>query len=394
MMDFDIKYLVGNKELLETIHKVPARTLFDEEIVGFLGAVSKRLMKNPVTKVYSDVTAYAFWIRKQSLVKEGERFAHKKKYGRGVAFHIAPSNVAVNFAVSFTSALLAGNACVVRVSNKEFPQVDMICDAIRQVMEEEFQEMQKYLVIVRYEHDQRISDYLSSICDIRIVWGGNRTLAEIRRSPLPPRAIEMAFPDRHSLAVIDADAYMSEDAVRVAELFYIDTYFTDQNACSSPRLVVWVGDRKEEAALRFYSALHDKLEKEYELAPILAVDKLNIFLEYAAEHTGVRKLTKDNLMVRVKLEGLTDDLMDYKMGGGYFFEYWTDNLEEMIPVLSKECQTISYLGVDPEQIRSIVEKSGVRGVDRIVKLGHTMDLSFYWDGYDMIDTMSRYIQVL
>ena len=397
MSDFNIKYLVGNEELLESIDKVYAKPAFDERTVGFLSAISKKLMKNPATKAYSDVTAYAFWIRKQSLNRESERFAEtsgKKKYGRGVAFHIAPSNVAVNFAVSFTSALLAGNACVVRVSNKEFPQVDMICRAINEVMEEEYSDMKKYLIIIRYEHDQRISDYLSSICDIRIVWGGNRTLNEIRKSPLPPRAIEMAFPDRHSIAVIDSDAYMAEDSLKIADLFYIDTYFTDQNACSSPRLVVWTGSRKKEAADRFFEALHKKLEKEYELAPILAVDKLNIFLEYAATHEGVQKLTEDNILVRVYIDKLTDDLMEYKMGGGYFFEYGTDDLNEMIPVLGKACQTISYLGVDPETIREMVEQSGVRGVDRIVKLGHTMDLSFYWDGYDMIDTMSRYIQVL
>ncbi len=54
-----------------------------------------------------------------------------------MALHIAPSNVPVNFAVSFTSALLAGNASVVRVSNKEFVQVDIIADALNALYPED-----------------------------------------------------------------------------------------------------------------------------------------------------------------------------------------------------------------------------------------------------------------
>ena len=85
--------------------------------------------------------------------------------------------------------------------------------------------------------------------------------------------------------------------------------------------------------------------------------------------------------------------MSYKMYGGYFFEYEAKALEELIPVLTKSCQTIAYLGIEAEKIYDVVKKSGVRGVDRIVPVGHTMDLSFYWDGNDMIDSMSRYVYV-
>lgn len=42
--------------------------------------------------------------------------------GRGVAFHIAPSNVAVNFAFSLAAGLLTGNANIVRLSSKPFPR--------------------------------------------------------------------------------------------------------------------------------------------------------------------------------------------------------------------------------------------------------------------------------
>lgn len=389
----DVRFLVGDVDRLESVKYVPVKTMFDEQIVEFLGALSKEIMHMPEAKAFSDVMSYAFWIRRQSITKVQERYTGREKIGRGVAFHIAPSNVAVNFAVSFTSALLAGNPCIVRVSNKEFEQVSIITRAINKILDNGYQDIKKYLVIIRYDHNREITDWLSGICDIRIVWGGNRTLYEVRESALPPRAIELAFPDRHSLAIINSDEYMKRDAKKIADLFYIDTYFTDQNACSSPRLLVWMGTNVEEAKERFYGYLAKKLEADYEMAPILAIDKWNAFCEYAAIHGGVTRQGTDNVLMRVKLDGVSADMMDYKMGGGYFFEYTTERLDDLVPVLGKACQTISYLGIEPKQIYDIVKKYGVRGVDRIVPIGHTMDLTFVWDGYDMIDTMSRYIDI-
>lgn len=44
-----------------------------------------------------------------------------------------------------------------------------------------------------------------------------------------------------------------------------------------------------------------------------------------------------------------------------------------------------------KEVLNVVYKYGVRGVDRIVPLGQTMGLEFIWDGFKMIETMSRFI---
>ena len=60
-------------------------------------------------------------------------------------------------------------------------------------------------------------------------------------------------------------------------------------------------------------------------------------------------------------------------------------------MLAKRCQTVAVLGVGREQLRELVFSSGVRGVDRIVPLGGTMELSLIWDGFQMVESMSRYV---
>ena len=280
-----VNFLVGSAEYIENSQNTPAMQLFDKRVVSFLDIVSHELLSERDVKQYSDVVSWAFWVRKASILKEKTRYENKSKLGRGVAFHIAPSNVPVNFAVSLTSSLLAGNISIVRVSSKDFEQVTLICNAINKVLlEDEYAFLKKYIVIVRYEHDLLVNDYLSSICDLRIVWGGNRTVEELRKSSLPPRSIEMTFPDRYSLSIISSNEYLKQDPKKVASLFYIDTYFTDQNACSSPRLIVWTGSKVKDAQDIFFKALKSLVDEKYSMSAILSVDKLNALCELALTH--------------------------------------------------------------------------------------------------------------
>lgn len=385
--------LSGEKELLNHIQDIPAKTIFDERVMDFLSDLSRQILNDPRTKQYPDVVTYAFWIRRKSLAAMADKFRGKElRIGRGTAFHIAPSNVAVSFALSFTAALLAGNASVVRVSNKAFVQVDIIAEAIRALTEDRYQDMKPYLMLARYEHDEEVTQALSDICDVRIIWGGNQTIELIRRAVLPPRAIELTFADRHSAAILDADAYLQGDSADIAKNFYLDTYYSDQNACSAPRIVIWTGQNIEEAQEKFWSSLEAIVEEEYEFAPILAIDKLNSLCMLAAAQEGnVHLRSRSNKLVRVEVGRLEPDLMEYKTGGGYFFEYKAHSLKEIVPILGKSCQTIAYYGIDRKSLEELLYQSGVRGIDRIVPFGHTMDLSVIWDGYNMVEAMSRIV---
>jgi len=37
--------------------------------------------------------------------------------------------------------------------------------------------------------------------------------------------------------------------------------------------------------------------------------------------------------------------------------------------------------------------SGIHGVDRIVPIGHTMDFDLVWDGYNLVERLTRNIQL-
>lgn len=388
----NVRYLVGNREILERMENVQALPLFSDKALDFLDCLSKKLMHSSEAKKFPDVTAYAFWIRRASLEKASIRYRTEvQKMGRGVAFQIAPSNIPVQFAVSMTYALTAGNASIVRISNKKFEQADIICKFICSILDNEYPEMASYICIIRYEHNDEITQALTDVCDIRMIWGGNNTIAAIRKAAIRARCIDLGFADRYSIAVIDSDDYLKEDASLLANDFYNDTYFSDQNACSSPRLIIWIGNRIPEAKELFWNTLEDVVAKKYVMEPIYSSEKLLKTAVCAAKHPGIKEIKKDNLLVRVELPELYDDIMDFKGNCGYFLECSIDNLQDIVPIMKKDCQTITYIGAIEAKLRKIINDNGVKGVDRIVPVGHAADTSFVWDGLELPNILSRQI---
>ena len=391
-----VTYLTGSAGLTARLSEIPAKEPFHEDVMDFLSAVSRELMGGGASKAYSDVVAFAFWTRKASLLKLRERFDRKDgapRLGRGVVFHIAPSNVPVNFAYSLAAGLLTGNANVVRVPSRDFAQVGIIADAINRVLERH-EALKPYIQLVRYDRNRDVNDFFSALADVRVIWGGDQTVAELRKSPLPPRSGEITFADRYSLAVIDSDSYLSAgDKARVAEDFYNDTFFSDQNACTSPRIVVWTGSQIADAKKTFWDEEHKLVRKKYAFQPIQGVNKLTSSCLISAAAPGVRvEAHDDNLIVRVKVPEITENLMDYRDNSGYFYEYDCKDILEIRKLCDdKRCQTIAYIG-DKDAVLPLL-RSGVKGIDRVVPIGKTMDFDLIWDGYDLPALLTRTVVV-
>ena len=395
----EIEYLAPYKPELEPVFSAKAFAPFYEGAISFFQKLSTQLLKNQSAKDYPDVISYAFWCRDASLRVMKKNYVGKQlRLGRGILFHIAPSNVPVNFAYSMTVGLLAGNANVVRVPTSKFPQVDIICSAIRELIETaEFQSIKNHIVLLRYEKNDVITNYFSANCDVRLIWGGDKTISDIRRSPLSARAFDLTFADRYSLCVIDSASYIdSADPSRVALDFYNDTYLFDQNACTAPHLVVWLGDTNnvKKAQELFWNSLHKVVANRYELQPVSAVDKLADAYRFAAlnENCEIYNMV-DNAIVRVRLNRIESGIEDARSTCGYFYEYEAKNLNEIAPLINRKFQTLAYFGVDAILLHDFIEKNRPNGIDRIVPIGRTLDFSLVWDGYDLICMLSRVVQV-
>lgn len=392
-----VNFLVGSKDNILNIQKLPVLKPFDDSVVDFLNDLSKELMSRKTSRMFPDIVTLGFWLRKSSVLLLKERFVRSNNLvGRGVAFHIAPSNVPVNYAYSLFTGLICGNANIVRIPTKDFPQVAIINAAINKILEDDkYQSLQPYINLVRYERNKAVNDFFSAICDARVIWGGDNTVKELRKSEIPARAVEVTFADRYSLAVIDSKAYLSaENKEKIAKDFYNDTYLSDQNACTSPRVVVWTGNKIDEAKVKFWQEEQKLADDKYQFQTIQGVDKLSQLYLAASEYGNVRKeVADDNVLYRIKVDKLDSSLMDYRGNSGYFYEYDCKDILEIRDFCNNtHCQTIGIWG-DKSIVEPLV-KSGIKGVDRVVPIGHTMDFDLIWDGYNLVEELTRSVSIL
>ena len=315
-------------------------------------------------------------------------------------FHIAPSNVPVNFAYSLIAGLLAGNSNIVKVPSKDFDQVKIITDAINHLSSNpEYSGISDRIILVKYDRSNNTATkQLSDICNVRVIWGGDDTIRQVRTNVLPPRSFDITFADRYSICAINADKFIFEPAPqKIATGFYNDTYLFDQNACTSPHLVVWVGSKKhvQKSQSVFWDSLHKIVKEKYAVQPVQAVDKITTFYDQAIQMKNVSLInTKDNLLWRISLDTLDCNIDLFRCGSGYFSEYNASSLTDLFKIVNEKYQTLAYYGFSKIDLSDFIANIKLSGIDRIVPIGRTMDFSLNWDGYNLIENFSRKIEIL
>jgi hypothetical protein len=394
MSEDKICYLVGSKDM-----EVAPMELFSETVCNFLDDLAKKLRECSEAKMYPDIQAFAFWIRKANISKLKERMdVQQARIGRGVIFHIAPSNVPINFAYSLVFGMLSGNVNIVRTSSKGFPQVEILCKYINEVLKEKYEEMKKQIIIVKYSKDKEITDYFSSICNARVIWGGDNTINEIRKSPLLPRAVEINFADRYSFGIVNPETILKAEDIEIKKLavdFYNDTYLMDQNACSTPHMLFWKKNpdiSSQEAGTRLWKAVYEVAKEKYDLESIKVSDKFTELNESMAVRENICALKKyENYLYVLTLDKIEGRLEDYKGKYGLFYEYEFENYEEIACLVNEKMQTCACFGIEREEIIDMIIRNRLKGIDRIVPFGKTLNMNPIWDGYDVIGSLSRII---
>lgn len=373
---------------------------FSDVVIEYLNALSAALLRDRESRLYPDVVTFAFFCRKGNLQKLKEQFATDEvRLGRGILLHIAPGNVPVNFGYTFVAGLLAGNNNIVRVSSKDFPQVDLIIRHICGLAgDKSLSEVAKRLVLVRYDRMSDASAYFSSIANVRVIWGGDATIATIRKNELPARSFDVCFADRYSIAAFSPDAVMAASDTEIAKLaenFYNDTYLFDQNACSAPHLVFWMKSAQLGAGKqRFWNALHELVTRKYNLQAVLSVDKLMAFCRQAVCMPTQRETMPDNYIVRAQVQQLPASIDAFRCAGGYFIEYDIESFDEIAPIVTNKYQTLAYYGFSREELVDFVRRNRLFGLDRIVPVGETTAFSLVWDGNNLVEMFSRIITIL
>ena len=381
--DSGIKVLAGTYPV-----SVSCCDSFDKLALDFIEELSVLFTKEPKYRSVPEIYALGFWCRKAHIDKlmcrQLDKWGGAQRKGKGMVLHITPSNMPTMFAYSWISSLLSGCGNVVRISGRENETTGMILDGIRQVIDKPaFAQIKENNAFVQFEHDDGILETLSGEAAARIIWGGDETVEHVSGIPAAEGCVDIAFPNKYSIALLDSDTIqsLSDDELKVqAHLFYNDTYGADQNACSSPKIVFWRGERAGQE--RWWNALAKEAEN-YAFEPWMSTEKYRILCTDFADYHGLGQVRRwSNRLYVCSCD--KPELFEAKMG--MFFECQLDDMKKLYPFLTEKIQTVV---TNIDGIYDEIKTSGCSGVDRVVSIGEALDFDTTWDRKDIIDILSE-----
>ena len=380
-------------------------TVGDPRIVEFVTKFARKLLAPATARRFPELASLGFSLRKGEIAKALSTLdsSAELRFPRGLVFHVPPANVDTIFVYSWALSALAGNANVVRVSSRSAGAAEAVLDALNAALSEVDPATAATVAatqrMVTYDRSDEISGALSLAADLRVIWGGDASVAALRRYPLAPHARDLTFPDRSSFAIVSVRGWQQASAAErraAAEGFYNDSYWFDQAACSSPRAVFWVGEAEAArvAGQEFRTLLAAVLAaKQHVTDPAMAVQKRVSAYGAAADGavTAVSFSGGDGLAT---LELAAPEALPREwLGAGTFGTAHVGSLAELVPIVVRKDQTVGQFGFTETELTEFVTALAGRGVDRVVPFGSALTFSAIWDGYDLLAEFSRLVTV-
>ncbi len=381
---------------------------FNNINIEFLSSLSKNILESKEIKNFPELVALAYWLRKSNITTIINNFQkeineHEIIVPRGFAFHIAPSNVDSIFLYSWALSLLIGNINIVRVTQDVNQQLELLLSIVRDIFKEDkFAPILSRNLIVTYPRDEKINRFISLHSDIRILWGGDETISQIKILPSKPVTKDITFADKFSYSIIKAVSYnnLSEDKKAIqATQFYNDAYWFDQMACSSPRFVLFIGNQNEceEASKAFWKSLERELNRRSKSDSIdVAMEKLVYMYESISrtEKASAVFPTNNNKPTVLKVEIEEINKFRESCGGGFFFECYLENIDALTNLISRKDQTLAYFGFEKKELIDFAKIVNGAGIDRIVPIGQALNFSPSWDGYSLLNELSKRVNII
>lgn len=373
-------------------------TPFSEPAMALCGALSRALFADPEAKARPDLIALAYWLRPGPLAGMARAFTAGLPpdclaVPRGVALHFPPTNVDTVMAYTWALSTLAGNRSLIRVSERLGESGRRLLALMIGALETS--PLADHTLFLRYGRDDAVTAALSALADLRVMWGGDASVARLRAIPAPPRCRDTLFPDRRSLAALSLATWQAADSPereRLVEAFLVDALTFDQMACSSPRLLAWVGAGDAVAASAdFFARLSAAAERRDISIPVgQALAKRALAAGAALDGHATRWRDFGPVATVLDWPDPTTELEGWS-GGGLFLQTTVARLADLAAVCDARTQTLTAHGFAPEEVAALVASAAERAPDRVVPFGRALAFASVWDGLDLLREFTRLV---
>lgn len=354
---------------------------YHSELLAFAEVLSEQLGQ---LSEAPNARAFGFFLRQRSLNHAIEaRQTAGARAPLGMSFHLVPSNVPMVAFYSALASLLQGNPTIVRLSSRELPEQQLVLTVLNELLSQpRWQPIAARIRFIRYPHDNAITTALSAQAASRVIWGGDASVSAIRALTLPACAHEIAFGDRQSLAIFD-EASLRQLSDRTLELqltqLVADISLFDQQSCSSPALLVWIGhdshfrDRVFRILGKLYPDAGKRISAQLHHLQSAAIEGM------IDQYQQAEGLGWGELVLGAKVP---------ERAGGTLYWQQVEQLSEWLAI-GGNYQTCVCVGGSREQLREALLEHPQMRIDRIVAPGQALAFDWHWDGWDLLSALSR-----
>jgi len=411
-MNTKISYLTRHKtfktdddffSLIQNL-KIKNRDFPNKNAQDFVNLFSKSILLDKASRAFPELIVLANFFKRRKIFNTYSNTSSPLDDENtiytplGKTFHIAPSNVDTIFLYSSLIALMCGNICIIRVSSRQTTQLEFAINKLILALKE-YQSIQEKFFLISYDHNSEITEKISQLIDCRIVWGGDDSVKEIRSIPLNPLAREIVFPNRFSSTIIKSKKLLENqnNLENLVKGFVNDTIFFNQQACSSPKLVMWLGSNDDNLSAKtiFWKEYKDYFSQSFSTDTSgMMMDRFVASSFYTSSNLAIKERQSVSFPTRLSIINQeSKSIRQAHPGNGLFLEIENNEIDEISSNIRDIDQTLSYFGLTKEEIFTLLDKVKNRGIDRVVPVGQSLDFSVVWDGYDLIEQFSRKIVV-
>ncbi|WP_100655830.1 acyl-CoA reductase [Alteromonas flava] len=361
------------------------------EILAMLTGLSKSLLQAKY-KQHPEIVALGFWLRNMLRDAPNQLVADESTLIKalGLAVHFTPSNVDTMFMYSWVCSALMGNNNVVRLASTETQVQALLIAELRELFKQpNYGDLAARNIFVRTDKASAWTARLSLLADARLLWGGDDSVQAIRALASKPRTRDISFSDRYSAALIHSDALDGDDQIdALAERLWNDTQPHLQQACSSPRVVYWLGDTSKMQT--FFAKVDEYAKQRIEPTPQLRNEQL-VYSQFVAA-TAPAQFQQYEIISVIEVADPAAAI-EYHAGQMTYLLVPLSSLEQITSQISDKLQTLTYAGIQTRELIAFLSQPELQGVDRVAAIGQALDFMSVWDGMDLFAMLSRRVSI-
>jgi hypothetical protein len=319
---------------------------------------------------------------------------------RGVVAHWLAGNVPTLGFLSLMLSLLAKNANILKVPQTVSALLPEMLQTLASVRysspsghEVRGQVLTDAVEAVWYPHEAVDAARLSSLADVRIVWGGEEAVRAVANLPRRHDCTDIIFGPKLSIAAVGREALATEAlARRAARGIAVDCSVFDQEACASAH-TVFVEEGGALAPRDFAAMLADQMAKASLRLPGLGISGQ---VAGAVKSARILHFREGEVFAPRGLEWSVlfrdSEERPAPVYGRTALVRPIADLARLPAFVDRDTQAVGLALPGSRRVR-LAEQLALSGVDRITEPGSMAEFTSPWDGVFALERLVRWVSV-